>query len=154
MVRNLFIIFPIGCAAQIASSIFASLIYIAVAKRESSRCNGYALVECGSGSSISGQCGSESGSKNLVTKSCTFLRVEVQNFQIKLQYIYPYRPPWRTSMVDRTRRSLRRSKHRAFYISFFVCSFLTTWIRIRIQPDQNQSRSMRTLVVVITEAAL
>ncbi len=93
--------------------------------------------------------GSESGSKNLMTKSCTFLRVEVLNFQIKLQYIYPYRPPWRTSMVYR--RSLKPSKHRALYYSFFWFIF------DHLVPDPDptrpkQSESMRTLV--ITEATL
>jgi hypothetical protein len=38
------------------------------------------------------------------------------------------------------------------FITVFFGSFLTTWFRIRIQPDQNQSGSTWTLV--ITEATL
>ncbi len=103
--------------------------------------NPHLFHQCASGSSIDGQC--RSGS-SFMTKICRILlKYKKMLFSHqKLQYIYPSAsgPPWRTSKLQENGLQYSKDSIQYFkiirmrYISFG--SFLSTWIRIRLQPTK------------------
>jgi hypothetical protein len=109
--------------------------------------------QCGSGSSISGQCLSGFGSRVLMSKNCKMLLLEKNNiFYQKFQYTYfslclhEGRPSYRESLQFSKENTQHLKKLHFFSYFFLKKSFSATWIRIWIRivnanPDpanQNQ----------------